>query len=67
MMSKKLMSSLALRLAMLGAFTGVNHSYYGAFASEHRVPNWQKINNFNSKPIKHINHKRNSMKHRRYC
>lgn len=58
------MTSMALGLAMLGAFGGVNHSYYGAFASEHSVPNWQKIYNFNPKPVKHINCKRNSMKRR---
>lgn len=67
MMSKKLMTSMALGLAMIGAFGGVSHSYYGAFTSEHSVPNWQKIYNFSPKSIKHINHKRNSMKHRRCC
>lgn len=63
-MSKRILSSIALSTAMLGGIAGANYGYYGSFSSEHRVPNWQKINNFNSKPIKHINHKRNQTKRR---
>lgn len=65
-MSKKLMTSMALGLAMIGALGGVNHHYYGAYTSERAIPNWQRINNFNPRPIKHIKHKRNKMKQRRY-
>lgn len=67
-MSKRILSSIALSTAILGGIAGTGYDYgygySGSFNSERVVPNWQKINNFNPKPIKHINHKRKQTKRR---
>jgi len=63
----KLLTAAALSTAMLAGAAGAGHGYYssfGSFESERRVPNWQRINNFNPRPITHKNCRKNRMRKR---
>ena len=61
-MNKALLASTALLAG--AALGGSNYAYYGSFRSERTVPNWQRINNFNPRPIVHKNCRKNRMRKR---
>ena len=62
---KKLLAAAALTAGMAGMTSyGNDYSYYGSFGGGRRVPNWQKIYNYNPRPITHKVSKKGGMRKR---